>query len=228
MPEKDSFLPPLVLGLGTLQYAVLNALKDRQNLRICSGMITEAVMDLDQAGALAVDDGAISTGIAVGGPALFEWMHGNSRVHFKSVEMTHGQDVGQEHHRFVAINSAIEVDLLGQVNSETANGQLISSSGGLTDFMHAAARHANGCPIIALPSTSRQGTLTRIVPTLTRGAPVSILKSDPLIVVTDYGVADLRHLSLDQRAAALIAVAAPSHRERLEDEWNSLRSQLFA
>jgi acyl-CoA hydrolase len=217
----------LQLGLGTLQHAVLHALKDKRNLRICSGMITEAVADLDRMGALAADEGAITTGIAVGGPAFFEWLHGNSRVHFKSVEMTHGPSVGQEHHRFVAINSAIEVDLLGQVNGEAANGQLISSSGGLTDFMRAAARHPKGCPIIALPSTSRKGLVSRIVPTLAPGTPVSIQKSDPLIVVTDYGVADLRHLSLNQRAAALIAIAAPSHRERLEGEWNSLCSLFF-
>jgi acyl-CoA hydrolase len=217
----------LQLGLGTLQSAVLQALKDKRNLRICSGMITEAVADLDRMGALAPGEGVITTGIAVGGPTLFEWLHGNSRVHFKSVEMTHGPGVGQGHHRFVAINSAIEVDLLGQVNSEAANGQLVSSSGGLTDFMRAAANHPNGCPIIALPSTSRNGMVSRIVTTLARGTPISILKSDPLIVVTEYGVADIRHLSLDQRAAALIAIAAPSHRKRLEGEWNSLCSQLF-
>ena len=217
----------LQLGLGTLQSAVLPALKDRRNLRICSGMITQAVMDLDQLGALAADEGAVTTGVAVGGPAFVDWLRENPRVHFKPVEMTHGPDVGHDHHRFVAVNSAIEVDLLGQVNSEAADGQIISTSGGLTDFMRAAARHPDGCPIIALPSTSRKGTMSRIVATLAPGTPVSIPKSDPLIVVTDHGVADLRHLGLDQRAAALIAIAAPPHRKRLEREWNSLRSQFL-
>jgi acyl-CoA hydrolase len=217
----------LQLGLGSLQSAVLPALKSRRNLRICSGMITQAVMDLDQMGALAADDGAITTGVAIGGPAFVDWVRENPSVHFKPVEMTHGPDVGQDHHRFVAVNSAIEVDLLGQVNGEAANGQLISSSGGLTDFMRATARHPNGCSIIALPSTSEKGKVSRIVATLTPGTPVSIRKSDPLIVVTDHGVADLRPLGLDQRAAALIAIAAPLHRKRLEREWNSLRSQFL-
>ena len=217
----------LQLGLGTLQKTVLRALKGKRNLQICSGMITEAVMDLDRMGALAKNEGVITTGVAVGGQVFYEWLHGNSRVNFQSVHATHGPNVGQDHHRFVAINSAIEVDLLGQVNVEAANGQMISSSGGLTDIMRATSRHPKGFPIIALPSESRNGVVSRIVPMLASGAPVSILKSDPLIVVTEYGVADIRHHSLDQRAAALIAIAAPSHRERLKREWNSLRAQLF-
>jgi acyl-CoA hydrolase len=128
--------------------------------------------------------------------------------------------------RFVAINSVIEVDLLGQANAEMIGGRQVSSAGGITDFMRGARLSPGGFAIVALPSTARGGTVSRIVPKLDDGAAVSVARGDMELVVTEHGIADLRNKTVDERAQALIAVAAPRHRDELSANWRERRSRM--
>lgn len=217
----------LQLGIGSMQVAVLQALARHRELRLHSGMISDAVMDLDAAGALAGGEDAIRTGIVAGDAGLVRWIDRNPKLWMAPVSETHEPAVLARLENFVAINSALEVDLLGQVNAESRAGRIISSSGGLTDFIRMAGFVPGGRPVVALGSTAGSGKISRIVPTLAPGTPVGITKSDPLIVVTEHGIADLRGLDFDARAERLIAVAAPAHREALATAWRDLRRQLF-
>jgi acyl-CoA hydrolase len=146
-------------------------------------------------------------------------------VRFTPVIETHSSDVLSAIPRFTAINSALEIDLMGQANAEFLGGRQVSGIGGLNDFLRAAARSEGGKPIIALNATAKGGALSRIVPKLTGGA-VSVGRGDVAIVVTEFGSADLRGLSLDDRAKALISLAAPIHRDGLERDWREMRSGL--
>jgi acyl-CoA hydrolase len=116
----------------------------------------------------------------------------------------------------VAINSALEVDLSGQINAEALGSRQISGAGGISDFLRGAALSPGGRPIVALAATAKAGTISRIVPLLAPGTPVTISRNDVGIVVTEYGIADLRDKSLAARADALIAIAAPQHQANLE------------
>lgn len=217
----------LQLGIGSMQAAVFQALAQHRDLTIHSGMISDAVMDLEASGALADREGAVRTGIVAGDLPLMRWIDRNPKVHMVPVSETHEPGALLARENFVAINSALEVDLLGQVNAEARGGRIISSSGGLTDFIRMAGFSPGGRPVVALGSTAARGRLSRIIPTLAPGVPAGVVKSDPLIVVTEHGVADLRGLGFDEKAAALIAVAAPDHRDALSKGWADLRQQLF-
>lgn len=217
----------LQLGIGSMQVAVLRAVAGRRNLRLHSGMISDAVIDLDRAGALAEGEGVVRTGIVAGDGALMEWIDRNPKLHMVPVSETHEPTALASCENLVAVNSALEVDLLGQVNAEARSGRIISSSGGLTDFVRMASYVPGGRPVVAFGSTAARGKISRIKPMLAEGTPVGITKSDPLIVVTEHGVADLRGLDFDAKAERLIAIADPAHRPMLEDGWRQLRSRLF-
>lgn len=201
-------------GLGKLPGAVLRLLADRRDLHIHSGLIGDAVLDLLDGGAIA--EGAhVTAGVAIGTRRLYDALPG-SGIRFHPVSQTHAPAVLARIPRFVTVNAAIAVDLYGQAFAETTGQGWISGSGGATDFAR-GARAAGGVRIVALPSTARTGS--RIVsPGMARG-PVSLGRMDIDIVVTEHGAADLRGLTHDGRAAALIAVAAPDHRETLARAW---------
>jgi len=215
----------LQFGLGTLQSAVLTALKDRRNLRIHSGMVSDPVSTLLDCGAIADQQRSIKTGVAIGTAPLYEKLSQDSRVEFAPVSYTHAIETLRQIDNFHAINSVIEVDLFGQANGEYFGDTQISGAGGLVDFLRGAALSKNGKPIIALPSTAKRRTISRIVSKLTAPS-ISIARADTHFVATEHGIADLRSCTIDQRAQRLIAIAHPDHRGTLEQEWQTLRNAL--
>ncbi|MBK8909506.1 MAG: acetyl-CoA hydrolase [Rhodospirillales bacterium] len=213
------------VGIGGVQ-GVLSAFADKRNLAIHAGALTDAVLPLVQAGAIAERDDAITTGIAWGSDALYRFVRDDPRVRFAPVGWTHAIGTLAGIDRFTAINAAIEVDLLGQVNAEMIGGRQISSAGGITDFMRGARLSKGGFSVVALPATARRGTVSRVVPQLESGTAVSVARGDVDLVATEHGIADLRGLSVDARAEALIAIAAPTFRGDLAAAWHLRRSAM--
>ena len=212
----------LQLGLGRLQSAVLRALCGRRDLRLHTGMVSDGLLALIADGALAPAPDAVVAGVALGSQALYDAVAG--RVQFREVGHTHDHGVLRAIPRLTAINSALSVDLLGQVNGDCLGGRQLSGIGGLPDFLRGARQAPQGRGIIALPAATPKGQ-TRIVPILPAG-PVSVTRLDADCVVTEHGIADLRHLDVHARARALIAIADPSHRESLERDWHGITQQL--
>ena len=212
----------LQLGLGRLQSAVLRALRGRRGLRLHSGMVSDGLLGLIEDGALAADDEAVVAGVALGSAALYAAVA--QRVRFREVGHTHDHTVLRAIPRLTAINSALSVDLLGQVNGDCLGGRQLSGIGGLPDFLRGARQAAQGRGIIALPAATPKGQ-TRIVSMLPAG-PVSVARIDADCVATEHGVADLRHLDVHARARAMIDIADPAHREALEREWHAITQRL--
>lgn len=215
----------LEVGIGRVQrvFATFTAKRD---LALHTGAITTQVLRLVESGALAARDPAITTGVALGDDALYEFVSDNPGVRFAPVGWTHDIATLGGIERFIAINSVIEVDLLGQANAEMIGGRQVSSAGGITDFMRGARLSPGGFAIVALPSTARGGTVSRIVPKLDDGAAVSVARGDMELVVTEHGVADLRNKTVHERAQALIAVAAPRFRDELSANWRERRNRM--
>lgn len=209
----------LQTGLGKIPDAVLQALTDRRDLRFHSGLIGDGVLDLMDAGALAAGPSSIVGGVAIGSRALYDRI-GADAFSFRPVSYTHNSQVIATIRDFVAINSALEVDLFGQAYSELGPTGLMSGPGGATDFAR-GARAGGGTRIIALPSDAGKGAVTRIVPPATGAGPVSLGRMDVDVVVTEHGAADLRGLGHEARAAALVAIAAPAHRDALQSGWRA-------
>jgi acyl-CoA hydrolase len=209
----------LQFGIGTLPEACLDALHEHRDLGIHSGLINDAAMRLVDAGVATGECKTSDRGVAVGGmlggtQQLFRWADRNPKVHLRSTGYTHDPAVLAAQHQLVAINSAIEVDLSGQVNAEVARGRYVGAVGGATDFLRGAAASRGGVPVIALPSTA--GAHSRIVVTLS--GPTSVSRSDVGVIVTEFGAADLRGLSVPQRFERMLAIAHPAHRPALEAE----------
>lgn len=209
----------LQMGIGAVPEALMAGLCDRRGLGLHSGMLGDAMIDLVEGGALTNEHKPIDRGISVGGTAigsrrLFDFIDQNSSVQMHPVSHTHNHRVIASIPRFVAINSAIEVDLTGQVNAEVAGGRYVGAVGGQVDFVRGAMASEDGCSIIALPSTVKQGAVTRIVASLS--GPVSTSRSDADVIVTEHGAARLRGKSLAQRVKAMLAITDPAHREELE------------
>lgn len=204
-------------GLGKIGVATLSALADRRGLRLHSGMVTEPLIDLLDRDIVEM----VTTGVALGSPGLYARLTDDPRVRFRPVGDTHGIAIVAAIPRFVAVNSAISVDLFGQINAEWMDACQVSGAGGLLDFLRGAWASEGGVPIIALPAATKGDTVSRIVPRLPD--PPSIGRADPVVIVTEHGVADLRGLPIEARAQALIAVAAPSHRDWLQDDWSAMR-----
>ncbi len=207
----------LQLGIGALPNAVLDALHGHRDLGLHSGAVLEGVVALAEAGVLtnarkSRDAGVSVGGILLGGAPLRRWAHRNAHLALRESDYTHDAQVLAESHKLAAINSAIEVDLTGQINSEVAGGVYLGAVGGAVDFLRGAARSRGGLPIVALPATARGAS--RIVAQLS--GPVSTPRSDAGLIVTEHGVADLRGMGLSRRVQRLIAIAAPEHREQLQ------------
>jgi acyl-CoA hydrolase len=212
------------LGLGKAAAAVLRALAGRRGLAYHAGMISEGVLD-------RLDDGTFSAGVtcnvALGTAAFYDRVARDDRIRFAPVAETHAQATLAAIPRLVAVNSAISVDLFGQANSEMLDGRQISGHGGVADFQRGARAAPEGRAILVLPAAAGGGRVSRIVPTLGPEAPAaSIPRADADVVVTEHGVADLRWLDAGARAEALIAVAAPEHRDRLARDWAARRDRL--
>jgi acyl-CoA hydrolase len=208
----------LQFGIGNVQQAVLTALAGRRGLSVWSGIVSDPLLGmLDADPALPV-----TTGVAVGTPALYQRLAEEPRVRFLPACETHNIARLAALRRFTAINSVLEVDLFGQANAEFIRGRQVSGTGGLTDFLRGARASTGGTGITALLSTAGGGALSRIVPRLAPDA-VTIPRADMDVVVTEHGHARLRGLDLDARAAALIAIADPAHRARLASAWDEMR-----
>ncbi|MDP9429478.1 MAG: acetyl-CoA hydrolase [Actinomycetota bacterium] len=214
----------LQVGFGVVPEAVLEALRrsGRRDLAIW-GMATDAIVTLDEAGMLREGAGpAVRTHDVMGTRRIFDWLHCNERAEL--VDNSVCTDVAEiaQVPRFVSINSAIEVDLEGNVNSEVVAGRQISGVGGGVDFAEGARRSPGGLCILALPATARGGQTSRIVTRLT-GVPHSLPRTTVQYVVTEHGATDLSVLSLEARAEALIALAAPQFRDALCEDHHAAR-----
>jgi len=204
-------------GIGGIPAAILDRLKARNDLGMHGGLIDDGGMQLIRNGNITgrckpVDTGQHVTGMALGSAALLEWLGTTPAVQFRPANYTHEIGVIRQIPNFVSINSAVEVDLFGQVNAEFAGGRQISGTGGAVDFMRSAKASPGGRSIIAMNATARDGALSRIV---ARVDLVTALRTDVDIVVTEYGVAELRNTPARARAEALVAIAAPQFRESL-------------
>jgi acyl-CoA hydrolase len=219
-------------GLGKLPDAVLMALCDHRGLRLHSGLVGDGILSLLDSGALAHGDGAHGdgahggaalVGVAIGSQALYDRLD-DPHFQFRPVTTTHDPDILASIDRLVTINSAMEVDLYGQVFAEASSRGFQSGPGGASDFARGARRSNGGLRIIALPAQS--GAIDRIVAPGTGHGPVSLSRFDVDFVVSEYGIADLRLQDYHHRAAALIAIAAPSHRDELAQSWATLAKHI--
>lgn len=215
----------LEVGIGQTPQVLPSLIRHRR-LRMHTGAIMTPVLALVGSGALADEPGAIVTGTALGIDELYEFVTDNPQVAFAPVGYTHDIGVLRRIERFTAINSVIEIDLWGEANAEMINGRQVSSAGGLVDFMRGAKLSPGGRAIVVLPATAKGSAVSRIVPHLAATTPVSVARADMDIVITEYGIADLRDRTLDGRAEALIAVAAPPFRSDLAEAWERMRRKL--
>lgn len=206
------------IGVGALPDAVLDALEGHRDLGIHSGVLADRMAGLIARGVVTNARKTLEPGISVGNlviatQRLFNMIDGNPAFALRPAAHTHAIGTLARQERLVTINSGIEVDLLGQVNAEHADGQPVGGTGGLVDFTRGARLAPNGRAILVLRATDRSGERSRIVP---RVQAVTIGRADVDTVVTEYGVAELAHLGAAERVRALIAIAAPQHREMLE------------
>jgi len=215
----------LQFGIGALPLAVGHALKQHRKLRLNTGMVTSALRTLWEAGALD-RDARITTGVVLGDAGFHDYVAQLPTLWLTDVRVTHDAALIAGSPRFVAINAAVEVDLFGQVNAERAQGTLQAGAGGLPVFAQAAQASAGGRLLICLPASARRGAVSRIVAALDAKALCTVPRTLADAVITEHGVAELRGLSLDARAQALIGIAAPEHRATLAASWDALRRQL--
>jgi 4-hydroxybutyrate CoA-transferase len=206
-------------GIGSIPAAILRELKGLNDLGMHGGLIDEGGMALIQAGNLngrrkAIDTGLHITGMALGSTALYEWLADTPSVQFRGADHTHEIGVIRQLEDFVSINSAVEVDLYGQVNAEFAGGRQLSGTGGSVDFMRSARASSGGRSIVAMNATARGGSVSRIVPKVEM---VTALRTDVDLVVTEFGVAKLDGIPVAERARRLIEIAAPAFRDALLD-----------
>jgi acyl-CoA hydrolase len=219
----------LQCGIGALPEAILAQLGDRRDLGVHSGTIGDQVAMLTEAGVItnarkSIDRGVTVGGVLMGSQRVLDFAHCNPQLQLHSVDYTHGAAMLAEIDNLVAINSAIEVDLTGQINAEVAGGVYVGAVGGALDFLRAARHSVRGLPIIALSSRTESSAtgepVSRIVSMLS--GPVSTARSDAGVIVTEQGIADLRGLSLTQRVRRMIGIAHPEVRDRLEQEARTL------
>lgn len=209
------------LGIGGIPDAVYRALHGKRGLGIHSGMVSDGIIELMESGAVTnlkktIDKGKIVIAEAVGTERLYEYIDKNPLFQMYPYEYTHNQETLSRIENLYAVNSAIEVDLSGQVNSEFFAGTEIGF-GGLLDFVVGAYCSRGGRSIIALPSTRGKGKVSTIVPRLSEGVPVTLSKGLVNYVVTEYGAARLDGKSVKERAEALLEIAHPDHRDALSE-----------
>jgi acetyl-CoA hydrolase len=210
----------LQMGIGGIPDSVLRYLGDKHDLGVHTEMFSDGVMELIEAGVInnerkTLHPGKVVVSFLMGSQALYEYVDNNPIVEMHPTEYVNDPYVIAKNDKMVAINSALQVDLTGQVCAESIGTKIYSGFGGQLDFIRGAARSAGGKPIIALPSTARRGTLSRIAGTLDAGAGVVTTRAHVHYVVTEYGVANLFGKSLRRRAEELIAIAHPDFRAEL-------------
>ncbi|MHB1307718.1 MAG: GNAT family N-acetyltransferase [Limisphaerales bacterium] len=208
------------VGIGRIPQALLAHLKDKRDLGIHTEMVTDAYVDLIESGAVTgsrktLDRGKVVASFAVGTRKLYDFIDNNPMFSFQPTEYVNDLGVISSQHRMVAVNTALEVDLTGQICADSLGGQMFSGVGGQVDFNRGASKSHGGRAIIALPSTARDTQVSRIVTNLAPGAGVVTTRAAVHYVVTEFGVAYLHGKSIQQRALALISIAHPDFRAQL-------------
>jgi len=217
----------LQLGIGAIPDAVLANLHGKRHLGIHTELFSDGVIDLVEAGVIdgemkAIHQGKVVAGFILGSQRCFDWVHNNAMVEMHPTDYTNDPFVIAQHKHMVAVNSALQVDLTGQVCADSIGSRLYSGVGGQLDFIRGASRSEGGLPIIAISSTARDGTISRIVPMLDPGAGVVTGRYDVHYIITEYGVADLYGHTLAQRVRSLINIAHPAFRDQLTDAAKKL------
>lgn len=212
----------LQMGIGGIPNVVLNNLKNHKNLGIHTEMFSDGILPLVKSGVVTGRNKEIKTGklvtcFAIGSPELYDFIDDNPIVHFKEAAYTNDTAIIRRNPKVTAINSAIEIDLTGQVCADTIGKYQFSGVGGQMDFIRGAALSEGGKPIIAMPSITKNG-ISKIVPFLKEGAGVTTTRAHVHYIATEYGVVNLYGKNLRQRAKELISIAHPDHREQLEKE----------
>ena len=218
------------VGVGAVPDAMLRLLHDRRDLGVHSGMIGDGLVDLVEAGVVtnarkAVDAGVSITGALIGTKRLYDFAHRNRAIRMCSSDYTHNAAVLAQLSKLVTINSALEVDLTGQVNAEQSGAAYLGGTGGQVDFVRAGSRSVGGRSIIALPAAAKGGKISRIVPALS--GPVTTARTDVDVIVTEFGAAELKGQTLAERARRLIAIAHPDFREDLDRAAHDIRQRGF-
>jgi acyl-CoA hydrolase len=213
----------LQLGIGAIPDAVLATLEGKKDLGIHTEMVSDGVMKAIEKGIITglrktLHPGKVIATFILGSKNLYEYVHNNPFIEMHPVNYTNDPFVISQNENMVAINSALEIDLTGQICADSIGPFIYSGFGGQVDFIRGAARSKNGKPIIAVPSTAKNGEISRIVPYLKHGSGVVTTRADVHFVVTEYGVAYLHGKNLRERAKALINIAHPRFRDELEDE----------
>jgi acyl-CoA hydrolase len=212
----------LQFGIGAVPLGLAHHLRHHRGLRFHGGLVASALQTLQDAGALD-PDAPVVTGVVLGNEALREYVRHLDTLWLTDIRHTHAQAARDPSRRFVAINSALEVDLFGQVNAERMGGVQQAGAGGMPAFASAALNNPGGRLMICLPATARQGAVSRIVPALGPGSACTLPAYQADVVITEHGAAQIRHLPPDARARALIAIAAPEHRDALQAAWHAQR-----
>ena len=211
----------LQAGIGGIPDAVLRLLTDRKDLGVHTELLTPGVKFLEEKGVITGAkkghrDGKIVGAFAMGDADFYRWMDRHPDIEMWPVDVVNSFGEIAANNRMISINSAVEIDLTGQVCAEMVGGEMYSGSGGQVDFVRGAHASKGGVSIIALPSTAKGGAISKIVPYLGHGNGVTTLRNDIDVIVTEFGAAELRGLTELQRAKALIGIAHPDHRETLE------------
>jgi acetyl-CoA hydrolase len=208
------------MGIGEIPDAVLLYLHDKRDLGVHTELFSDGVIELIESGVLTnaaktIHRGKIISGFALGSQRLYDYMDNNPLFEFHPQDYVNDPFVIAQNAKQVALNSALEVDLTGQVCADSIGTTFYSGVGGQLDFIYGASRSPGGLPIIALPATAKDGAVSRIVPTLKLGAGVVTTRNHVHYVVTEYGAAALFGKSIRQRVHALIGIAAPQFRDEL-------------
>ena len=218
----------LQIGYGAIPDAVVMQLTNKRDLGVHTEMLGDGIMTLIEAGVVTnrrknYHHGKTLATFALGSKRLYEFMHRNPGLEIHPSDFTNDPYLAGQNDNLIAINATMQVDLIGQCGSESLGFTPISGTGGQSDFVRAANRSNGGKAIIVLPSTAKENTISRIVPTLSPGTHVSTSKNDVNFVVTEYGVAELRGKTAKQRAEALIGIAHPDFRHELSDAARKMK-----
>jgi acyl-CoA hydrolase len=220
----------LQVGIGAVPDAIMRLVGDRRDLGVHSGMIGDSLVDLIEAGAVTNARKPIDTGISIstsliGTRRLYQFAHRNPAIALRNSAYTHDTSMMAYLPKLVTINSAVEVDLTGQVNAEQSGSHYLGGTGGQVDFVRGGSRSKGGHSIIALPATAKGGTISRITAGLS--GPVTTARADVDVIVTEFGAAELKGRTLAERTRRLIEIAHPDFRESLARAAHTIQQRGF-
>lgn len=215
----------LQMGQGKIPNAILKCLEDKKDIGIHTEVFSDNLLPLIEKGIVNgarknIDKGKIIAMFIQGSEDLYKYVNKNPMIQMMPAWYTNTPHIIAKNDKVCAINACLQVDLTGQVNCESVDGKIFSGIGGQVDFLRGAAFSKGGKPILCLPSTAKRGTVSRIVPWMPEGTPVSTPRCDVHWVVTEYGAVDLFGMGLRERGDLLISIAHPNFRDQLQDMWD--------